>query len=91
MQFHAMAPRDGRDRLELGGRVDGTELRRLGQADRRRLRVMHKPLLEMSQCALDRVRRQLGVGAFDGYELGAMGEEFRRAAFVDRDMRFGVG
>ncbi len=90
MQLQAFLARQLRDRPQLVRRVDRAELGGLGEADGAGLRMMHEALLEMFERGGDRRGLELGVGAFQRHELGAMGEELRRAALVDRDMGFGM-
>ncbi len=85
-----MAAREVRDRLQFFDRIDGAAFGGLCQADGFGLGVMHEALLEMGEPMFDCVRCELGVRAFQCDELGAMGEEFGGAAFIDRDVAFGM-
>src|SRR5271155_4557889 len=90
MQLQVIRLCDGGNRGDFAQRIDSAELGRLREADGGRLGMMHDTFLEVLERRLDGAWYQLAVFAFDRYELRAMGEELRRAAFVDRDMCFGV-
>ena len=80
------APADLGDRGDLVRAIDGRRVGRLGEADRRRLDVMHPPLCGRGRAASISAGADLAA-AHQIHQLGAAGEELRRAAFVDADMR----
>ena len=86
MQLDAIALSRRRDGGHLGRAIAGAGFRRLGQADGRRLDVMHHALMGRRQRRLDLRRAELAVLAHQIHQLGAAGIELRRAAFVDADM-----
>ncbi|MNP09124.1 hypothetical protein D3C76_1012160 [compost metagenome] len=84
VQVQAQFLAGGADRLELVGAIDGAYLGGLGDGDHPRLGVVN--VLALERHFADRLRRQLAVDAGCGQQLGAVGEELRRAAFVGFDV-----
>ena len=87
MQLHAARPDQVREGLHLGRRIDGAEFGGIGEGDALGLRVM-LAADEALQRLLHHGRRDLAAGRIEPDDLGAAGEELRRIAFIDRDMRF---
>lgn len=73
------------DRGDLLGAVDGADLGGLGQGHHARLGVVD--VLALERDLADRLRGQLAAQGARGEQLGAVGEELRRAAFVGLDVR----
>jgi hypothetical protein len=72
-------------RRDLVRRVDQSVFGRIGDRQSRRLHLMHV-VADRREQGLHRVRRQLGAFALRQQQLGAVGVEFGRAAFVILDM-----
>ncbi len=70
--------------------IDGPGLGRLGEREHGRADVMRAAPLALHERALQSRRRDPAGGAGKPDQLGAAAEEFRRAAFVDRDVRLVV-
>ncbi len=84
VQVQAQFLAGGADRLELVGAVHAADFGGLGNGDHARLGVVDVLALECNFA--DRLRGQLAVFTARGEQLGAVGEEFRRAAFVGLDV-----
>ena len=84
MHLEAVASRHLYERSDLLDGVDGAELRRLRDRQRARLDVMHAAALGRQR--VDRIRRQLRQRRVGGDDLGAAGEQRRRAGLVLLDV-----
>jgi len=82
--------RDGGDRLDLVRRIKRARLAGLADRDRHRLAGMDEVRLEAGKLPLQPCRVDPPGRAVHRRHAGAMGEEFRRAAFVLDDMRFAM-
>jgi hypothetical protein len=82
--------RDLGERADLVRPIDGAGLGRLGERQHRRAHVMRAAPLAGIERALQGRGRDLAACAREPDELDAAAEEFRRAAFIRRDMRLGV-
>jgi threonine aldolase len=89
-----VAVREIGERAGLGGSIKRPRLGLVGEADRRRLDVVHDTLPGTREHAREIGGRDLARLARDRHELGAAGEELRRAALgcsmADLSWRAGV-
>ena len=84
--------RDGfREGPHLGRCIDRAAFRRLGDRQRLSLDVVETALVQVAQRARHRRRGQLAARARKIDQLGAVAEEFRRAAFVFDDVAVLMG
>ena len=81
---------DLRERRDLRRGVGRAELGDLGEADRDRLAVMDDAFREPRHRRRERLRRELAARPVEADDLDAAAEEFRRAGFVDEDVRLAV-
>ena len=83
MPFARATAGKGRD---LAAAIGRAELRRLRDADRAGLWMMHGAFLEPGERGFDNHGCELCVWGLQSHKLRAMGEELHRTAFVDSDM-----
>ena len=81
---------DGGDRIDFVEAVDGAGLGRLRHGDRHRLAAMDAAATGALDFLFQPARVHLARRPIDRGKLGAMREEFRRAAFIRIHMRFAV-
>ena len=82
MQTQLLAGRA--DGLEFFGLVDAADFSGLSEGHNPRLGVVN--VLTLERHFTDRFRGQLAACAAGGQQLGAVGKEFRRAAFISFDV-----
>jgi hypothetical protein len=85
-----MAVRDLGQRRDLIGPVDGARFARLRKRERRRHHLMRRMALILRDRRRQRFGRDLAGDPRHADKLEPAAEEFRRAALVGQDMRFGM-